>query len=136
MPQFPKSDPLAHLVEIMPDGTPVEPTLPSEFVTDSWLANQLQMAVATVRSQRFNNAIVADINMPRMDGFELCHTVKADERLKSVPFIIVSSLSKEEEKRNQANHDRHLDQLLAERPDSTVDEFGSVISGDNLHALG
>ena len=53
MTQYPKPDPLAHLVEINPDGTPVEPTSSSEFVTDSWLAYQLQMAVATIRSQRF-----------------------------------------------------------------------------------
>jgi hypothetical protein len=49
-----KPDPLAHLIEINPDGTPVKPpSAGSEFVTDSWLANQLQMAVATIRSQRF-----------------------------------------------------------------------------------
>ena len=52
MPLY-NEDPLAHLVEIRPDGTPVESALPSEFVTDPWLANQLQMAVATIRSQRF-----------------------------------------------------------------------------------
>jgi hypothetical protein len=50
---IPKTDPLAHLVEINPDGTPVKPTPSSEFVTDRWLADQLQMAVATIRSQRF-----------------------------------------------------------------------------------
>jgi hypothetical protein len=48
MPTLPRPDSLAHLVEIMPDAT-----LPSEFVTDSWLAIQLQMAVSTIRSQRF-----------------------------------------------------------------------------------
>ncbi len=53
MPQYPKPDPLAHLVEINPDGTPVQPASSSEFVTDSWLADQLQMAVATIRSQRY-----------------------------------------------------------------------------------
>lgn len=53
MTQFPKPDPFAHAVEIRPAGTPVEPTLQSEFVTDTWLAGQLQMAVATIRSQRF-----------------------------------------------------------------------------------
>lgn len=53
MPTIPKPDPLAHLVEINPDGTPVKPTSSSEFVTDSWLADQLQMAVATIRSQRY-----------------------------------------------------------------------------------
>jgi hypothetical protein len=53
MSKHSKPDPLAHLVEILPDGTRVQPTSPSEFVTDDWLANQLQMAVATIRSQRF-----------------------------------------------------------------------------------
>jgi hypothetical protein len=53
MPQLPKPDPFAHMVEINPDGTPVERTSSSEFVTDAWLADQLQMAVATIRSQRF-----------------------------------------------------------------------------------
>ena len=53
MPQYPEHDPLAHLVEINPDGTPVQPASSSEFVTDSWLADQLQMAVATIRSQRY-----------------------------------------------------------------------------------
>ena len=53
MPYYPTPDPLAHMVEINPDGTPVKPTSASEFVTDSWLADQLQMAVATIRSQRF-----------------------------------------------------------------------------------
>lgn len=40
-------------VEILPDGTPVKPTSSSEFVTDAWLAEQLQIAIATIRSQRF-----------------------------------------------------------------------------------
>ena len=41
-------------VEVNPDGTPVHPpSEESEFVTDAWLADQLQMAVATIRSQRF-----------------------------------------------------------------------------------
>ena len=53
MPQFPAPDPLSGLTEIRPDSTPVEPTVQSEFVTDAWLAGQLQMAVATIRSQRF-----------------------------------------------------------------------------------
>lgn len=53
MTNFHGHDPLAHLVEINPDGTPVQPASSSEFVTDSWLAEQLQMAVATIRSQRF-----------------------------------------------------------------------------------
>jgi len=53
MPQFPKPDPLSGLAEILPSGTIKPPPQESEFVTDVWLADQLQMAVATIRSQRF-----------------------------------------------------------------------------------
>ena len=45
------------------------------------------------------DAIVSDINMPRMDGFELCHNIKTNEKFKEIPFVFVSSLAKEEEKR-------------------------------------
>jgi len=45
------------------------------------------------------DCVVSDIQMPRMDGFELCKSIKGSERLKSLPVIFVTSLSKEEEKR-------------------------------------
>ncbi len=44
------------LVEVLPDGTrinPLSPTEPSEFVNGAWLADQIGMKVATIRSQRF-----------------------------------------------------------------------------------
>jgi hypothetical protein len=54
MTNFPKPDPLAGLTEILPSGAVKPPSSEeSEFITDTWLAEQLQMAVATVRSQRF-----------------------------------------------------------------------------------
>jgi len=37
------------------------------------------------------SAVVTDLNMPRMDGFELIQRMRADRRLASVPIIVVSA---------------------------------------------
>ena len=36
-------------------------------------------------------AIVTDLNMPRMDGFEMIRKIREDERLSSTPIIVVSA---------------------------------------------
>jgi serine phosphatase RsbU (regulator of sigma subunit) len=37
--------------------------------------------------------ILLDINMPEMNGYEVCEHLKADERLKGVPVIFISALT-------------------------------------------
>jgi PAS domain S-box-containing protein/diguanylate cyclase (GGDEF)-like protein len=37
--------------------------------------------------------ILADIAMPRMDGFEMCKAIKKDEGLRDIPVILLTSLS-------------------------------------------
>jgi DNA-binding response OmpR family regulator len=36
--------------------------------------------------------ILLDINMPGMNGYEVCQRLKADESLKAIPVIFISSL--------------------------------------------
>jgi len=43
--------------------------------------------------------IVSDIEMPRMDGFELCRTLKNNEGYKDIPVVMVTALQKDEDKR-------------------------------------
>jgi len=43
--------------------------------------------------------IVSDIEMPRMDGFELCKALKEKEEYKDIPVVMVTALDKEEDKR-------------------------------------
>ena len=42
---------------------------------------------------RMPDIVVTDILMPEMDGFELCKQIRADEKLRKLPVILVTSLS-------------------------------------------
>ncbi|MHC4779302.1 MAG: hybrid sensor histidine kinase/response regulator [Planctomycetota bacterium] len=42
--------------------------------------------------------VVTDVEMPGLTGFELTETLKADVRYKDVPFVIVTSLARDEHK--------------------------------------
>lgn len=45
--------------------------------------------------QQIPDLILLDSVMPEMNGFELCRQIRADERLKSVPIIMVTGLKTE-----------------------------------------
>lgn len=55
-------------------------------------------ALDKIATSRFN-LLVTDIQMPRMDGFELCKSLKKNEQYKDIPVIIVTALEKDEDKR-------------------------------------
>ncbi len=55
-------------------------------------------ALNKIRANRFD-AIVSDVQMPRMDGFELCKSIKSDDKMKNLPVIMVTAMEKDEDKR-------------------------------------
>jgi len=89
--------------------------------------------------------VITDILMPAMDGYELCHKIKTDERLWDTPVILLTSLSdttdiikgmecgadsylmkpfKEQyllSRINQILANKHL--LMGERPEKSMDIF-------------
>ena len=49
-----------------------------------------------IKSERFD-LIISDIEMPRMDGFELTSKVRSDEETAEIPVILVTSLDSKED---------------------------------------
>ena len=37
--------------------------------------------------------VISDIEMPKMSGYHLCSAVKSDPDLRTIPFILLSTLS-------------------------------------------
>jgi two-component system chemotaxis sensor kinase CheA len=56
-----------------------------------------QEAWALLQSEAFD-LLVTDISMPRLDGFALTEKVRADERLNTLPVILVTSLDTREDR--------------------------------------
>lgn len=45
------------------------------------------------------DAIILDLMMPKMDGFEFCELVKKNEQLKDIPIIVISAFCTESNKK-------------------------------------
>ncbi|MBI5454115.1 MAG: response regulator [Deltaproteobacteria bacterium] len=56
------------------------------------LAYNGKEALDIMRLQR-PTLVIADILMPELDGFQLCKIIKADDKLKEVPVVLITQLS-------------------------------------------
>ncbi|MBV8211448.1 MAG: chemotaxis response regulator CheY [Burkholderiaceae bacterium] len=54
------------------------------------------VALSMLKANKFD-FVVSDINMPNMNGFELLKSVRSDEALKSIPFLMVTAESKKDD---------------------------------------
>ena len=50
------------------------------------------VAALALLEQEPVDAVVSDVRMPRMDGFQLCRTIRQDARWRRLPFIFYSSI--------------------------------------------
>ena len=54
------------------------------------------IALGKLKAGAFN-FVVTDINMPNMNGFELLSAIKADEKLKHLPVLMVTAEARKED---------------------------------------
>ena len=55
-----------------------------------------QVGLNKLRSGAFE-FVVSDLNMPNMNGFEMLRQIRADEKLKSLPVLLVTAEAKKED---------------------------------------
>ena len=60
------------------------------------VAENGSIALEMIRAQR-PDLVISDIEMPEMTGYELCRAVKNDPELRTIPFILLSTLSEPED---------------------------------------
>jgi two-component system sensor histidine kinase and response regulator WspE len=85
----------------------------------------------TIRSGDYQ-LVISDVDMPRMDGIQLVRSIKSDEKLRSIPVVIVSYKEREEDRMRglDAGADAYLtkssfhDQTLL---DTVVDLIGEAL---------
>ena len=72
-------------------------TLRSEYVT--MVATSGEKALQITGGKSLPDIILLDINMPVMDGYELCRRLKSKRRTAGIPVIFVTAKSSEEDER-------------------------------------
>ncbi|MEK7323390.1 MAG: response regulator, partial [Pseudomonadota bacterium] len=55
-----------------------------------------KQALATARHHR-PDLIVSDVMMPELDGYGLCRAIRADDGLRDIPFVLLTSLASAED---------------------------------------
>ncbi|HEX4634349.1 MAG TPA: response regulator [Gemmatimonadales bacterium] len=103
-------DTAARAVEILlVEDNPGDVRLTQEALRDAKVRNQIQVAVDGVealallrREGKYANAprpdlILLDLNLPRKGGREVLEEIKADDRLKHIPVVILTTSQAEQD---------------------------------------
>ncbi len=86
------------------EDNPGDVRLIREALADSKILNKMDVAVdgeqalASLQSaERLPDLILLDLNLPRMDGQEVLRQIKADDRTKRIPVVVLTSSRSEED---------------------------------------
>jgi chemosensory pili system protein ChpA (sensor histidine kinase/response regulator) len=82
----------------------------------------------TLLEERRPDVILLDIEMPRMDGYELTRHIRRSDRLKDIPLIMITSRTGEKHRRYamELGVDRYLGKPYQEA--DLIDEITSILA--------
>jgi len=55
-------------------------------------------AALRIIGEKTVDLVLLDVMMPKIDGFEVCRRIKADERLRNIPVVLITALSAKEDR--------------------------------------
>lgn len=73
------------------------------------IASDGHEAMAAIRRQP-PSLVIADVMMPKLNGFQLCRLIKFDQRLKTIPVLLLSA--RHEETDRYQGREVHADEYL------------------------
>ena len=84
-------------------------------------------ALEQLRADQLPDVMLVDIEMPRMDGYELTSRIREDSRLKNIPIIIITSRAGE--KHRKRAFDLGVDDYMSKpyQEDKLVEAIGSLL---------
>ncbi len=73
----------------------LEQQILEDYPFDIVTANDGAEAVSRVKSEK-PDLILLDVNMPKMDGYEVCQQIRAQEETQDIPIIMVTTRDEED----------------------------------------
>ncbi len=64
---------------------------------DVVMANDGQNAEALIRKEK-PDLVILDIIMPKINGFQLCRSLRADPEFKDLPILVITSMDRESDR--------------------------------------
>jgi two-component system, chemotaxis family, response regulator Rcp1 len=100
---------LKHIEILLVEDSPVDVLIAREALSEAKLYNTIHVAEDGVEAMDFlykrgkfasassPDLILLDLNLPRKNGREVLAEIKADEQLKSIPVVVLTTSSAEED---------------------------------------
>ncbi len=88
---------LSHTILVVDDSAVLVEAIKTALIQDGYQVDTAYdgiQALDIIRKKRFD-LILLDIDMPRMNGYQLCKLIKSDEKLKNIPVIMLTSKTSE-----------------------------------------
>ena len=88
---------------LVADDEPLNQMIVQSFLTDNYSINTVNNGMECINSlnaNRLPDLIITDIEMPVMNGIDMCQLIKSNKSYQNIPIIFMSTLSGSEIEKN------------------------------------